>query len=62
MEKCIIIYDCSEEVSCGSSLDKIAYPYTNKELADKFIKNWHNSKSNLEKAKDEKHKYYGGKD
>ncbi len=62
MEKCIIIYDCSEELSCGSSPDKIAYPFTDKELADKFIKAWHNNNSNLEKCKDEEHKYYGHKD
>jgi len=61
MENCIIIYDCSEEISCGSSATKITCPFTDKELANKFIKNWHNNNSNLEKSKEE-HKYYGFKD
>ena len=38
--KCIIIKDCSEEHSMGSTPSEEVYVYTDKDLADKFITKW----------------------
>lgn len=59
-QNCLIVYDCREELSVGSSLCVTALPFTNEELKNKFVKNWNNNNSELEKSKDEENKYFCG--
>lgn len=61
-ERCIIIYDCAEEISCGSSPRITAYPFTDKDLCEMFIEHWNQQNSTFEKSEDEENKYYGSSD
>jgi len=66
--KCIIIKDCSEEHSMGSTPSIEIYTYTDKDLADKFILKWNEYHQKLveqydfyEKNDEEENNYFGDK-
>jgi len=58
--KCVIVYDCREEFSMGSSPSWEAYPFINEELMNNFIKKWNEDNSKLEKSKTQENKYLSG--